>query len=58
VTRRRRSLRAPVPVLFISHLARDDAAAASLDAWLRGTGFTDVFVQHPSTGRGAPAAQG
>jgi|GEM_PF-2824004 len=33
-------------VLFVSHSSRDDAAGASLEAWLRRRGFTDVFIDH------------
>jgi formylglycine-generating enzyme required for sulfatase activity len=35
-----------MPVLFISHSSRDDAHASALESWLRGNGFTDIFVDH------------
>jgi TIR domain len=41
-----------MPVLFISHSSKDDAAATSLEAWLRARGFTDIFVDHSSIGGG------
>src|SRR5277367_2422323 len=39
-------------VLFVSHASRDDAMAVALEAWLRGKGFTDVFVDHSDIGAG------
>jgi hypothetical protein len=30
-------------VLFVSHSSKDDAAASTLENWLRGRGFTDIF---------------
>ena len=41
-----------MPVLFISHSSKDDAAATSLEAWLRARGFDNVFVDHSSIGGG------
>jgi len=39
-----------MPVLFISRSSNDDAAATSLEAWLRARGFTDIFVDHGGIG--------
>ncbi len=39
-------------VLFISHSSKDDAAATSLEGWLRARGFTDIFVDHSSIAGG------
>jgi formylglycine-generating enzyme required for sulfatase activity len=41
-----------VAVLFVSHSSKDDAAATSLEAWLRVNGFTDLFVDHQSLAGG------
>jgi formylglycine-generating enzyme required for sulfatase activity len=35
-----------MPVLFVSHSSRDDAAADALEIWLRGNGIDDLFVDH------------
>jgi hypothetical protein len=37
-----------MPVLFISHSSKDDAAARALEAWLHAKGFTDIFIDHTS----------
>jgi hypothetical protein len=42
-----------MPVLFISHSSKDDAAASALEAWLRDSGFTDLFIDHASLAGGA-----
>ncbi len=39
--------------IFISHSSRDDALASQLEAWLRGNGFTDLFIDHSSISGGA-----
>src|SRR5262252_3286644 len=39
-------------VLFLSHASKDDAAATALEGWLRGNGFTDIFVDHHSIAGG------
>jgi formylglycine-generating enzyme required for sulfatase activity len=44
-------------VLFVSHASRDDAAAVSLEAWLRGRGFTDLFIDHSAIDAGEKWAQ-
>jgi conflict system STAND superfamily ATPase/TIR domain-containing protein len=41
-----------MPVLFVSHSSKDDAAASALEAWLRRNGFTDIFVDHHSIAGG------
>src|SRR5262245_34686575 len=46
-----------MPVLFISHYSKDDAAATSLEAWLRARGFSDIFVDHSSIGGGEEWAE-
>ena len=33
-----------MPVLFVSHASKDDAAAIALEKWLRARGFTDLFI--------------
>jgi hypothetical protein len=35
-----------MPVVFISHSSKDDAAVTSLENWLHANGFTDTFVDH------------
>ena len=37
-----------MPVLFVSHASKDDAAASALEAWLVRNGFTDIFIDHHS----------
>jgi hypothetical protein len=44
-------------VLFISHSSKDDAAATSLEAWLRARGFSDIFVDHSNIGGGEKWAE-
>ena len=44
-------------VLFLSHSSQDDAAATALEAWLRGRGFTDIFVDHSAIAGGEKWAQ-
>src|SRR5437870_570091 len=44
-------------VLFLSHASKDDAAATSLEAWLRARGFTDIFIDHSSIGGGEKWAE-
>ncbi|MEL7480088.1 MAG: SUMF1/EgtB/PvdO family nonheme iron enzyme [Pseudomonadota bacterium] len=39
--------------IFISHSSRDDALASQLETWLRGEGFTDLFIDHSSISGGA-----
>src|SRR5829696_3837138 len=39
-------------VLFVSHSSQDDAIATSLEAWLRLSGFIDIFVDHHSIAAG------
>jgi TIR domain-containing protein len=46
-----------MPVLFVSHSSKDDAAAAVLAAWLRHRGLTDVFVDHSNIAGGEKWAQ-
>jgi hypothetical protein len=41
-----------MPVLFISHSSKHDGHASALEAWLRGNGFTDFFVDHQSIAGG------
>ena len=41
-----------MPVLFVSHSSKDDAAATGLETWLRVNGFTDIFVDHHSISGG------
>ena len=43
--------------LFVSHSSKDDAAVAALDAWLRGRGFTDLFIDHSNIVGGEKWAQ-
>ncbi|HVM79565.1 MAG TPA: SUMF1/EgtB/PvdO family nonheme iron enzyme [Stellaceae bacterium] len=35
-----------MPSIFLSHSSQDDRLAAALEAWLRGNGFDDLFVDH------------
>jgi formylglycine-generating enzyme required for sulfatase activity len=35
-----------MPVVFVSHSSKDDAAVTSLETWLHSNGFTDTFVDH------------
>ena len=42
-----------MPVLFVSHSSKDDAAATVLEAWLRASGFDDIFVDHQNLVGGA-----
>jgi formylglycine-generating enzyme required for sulfatase activity len=44
-------------VLFVSHSSKDDVAATALEAWLRGRGFTDIFIDHSSIAGGEKWAQ-
>jgi hypothetical protein len=44
-------------VLFISHSSKDDAAATSLEEWLRSRGFTDIFIDHIDIAGGEKWAQ-
>src|ERR1700733_5371364 len=44
-------------VLFVSHSSKDDAAASALEKWLRGCGFTDIFVDHSGISGGEKWAQ-
>jgi hypothetical protein len=46
-----------MPVLFISHSSKDDAAAIALETWLRARGFTDLFIDHRSILGGEKRAQ-
>ncbi len=46
-----------MPVLFISHASKDDLQATALEAWLRGRGFTDIFIDHGSIAGGEKWAQ-
>jgi len=39
-----------MPILFLSHSSKDDAAAVALEAWLVKNGFTDIFVDHQIAG--------
>jgi hypothetical protein len=41
-----------MPVLFVSHSSKDDALASALEAWLKASGFTDIFVDHHSVAAG------
>ncbi len=41
-----------MPVLFVSHSSKDDAAASALETWLHVNGFTEVFVDHHSIAGG------
>jgi formylglycine-generating enzyme required for sulfatase activity len=41
-----------MPVLFVSHSSKDDAAAGALETWLHANGFTDIFVDHHSIAGG------
>jgi formylglycine-generating enzyme required for sulfatase activity len=44
-------------VLFVSHASRDDAMAIALESWLRGKGFTDLFIDHSDIDAGEKWAQ-
>jgi formylglycine-generating enzyme required for sulfatase activity len=44
-------------VLFVSHSSKDDVAAAALEAWLIGRGYTDIFVDHSNIAGGEKWAQ-
>jgi formylglycine-generating enzyme required for sulfatase activity len=44
-------------VLFISHSSKDDDALMALEAWLRGRGFTDLFIDHSNIAGGEKWAQ-
>ncbi len=44
-------------VLFVSHSSKDDAAAIILERWLRGRGFTDIFIDHSNIAGGEKWAQ-
>jgi formylglycine-generating enzyme required for sulfatase activity len=44
-------------VLFVSHSSKDDAAVTALEAWLRGRGFTDLFIDHSNIAGGEKWAQ-
>jgi formylglycine-generating enzyme required for sulfatase activity len=35
-----------MPVVFVSHSSKDDAAVTALETWLHANGFTDTFVDH------------
>jgi formylglycine-generating enzyme required for sulfatase activity len=35
-----------MPVVFVSHSSKDDAAVTALETWLHSNGFTDTFVDH------------
>jgi hypothetical protein len=35
-----------MPVVFVSHSSKDDAAVTALESWLYGNGFTDTFIDH------------
>jgi hypothetical protein len=35
-----------MPVVFVSHSSKDDAAVTALESWLHANGFTDTFVDH------------
>jgi hypothetical protein len=35
-----------MPVVFVSHSSKDDAAVTALENWLRASGLTDTFVDH------------
>jgi formylglycine-generating enzyme required for sulfatase activity len=37
---------ARMPVVFVSHSSKDDAAVTALETWLHANGFTDTFVDH------------
>jgi formylglycine-generating enzyme required for sulfatase activity len=41
-----------MPVLFISHSSKDDAAASALEAWLHANGCNDIFIDHHSIAGG------
>jgi hypothetical protein len=41
-----------MPVLYVSHSSKDDAAATALQAWLQANGFTDTFIDHSSIAAG------
>src|SRR3954471_1243600 len=34
--------------IFLSHSSRDDALASTLETWLKGQGFDDIFADHSS----------
>jgi hypothetical protein len=36
----------PMATIFLSHSSRNGALTASVEAWLRRSGFTDLFVDH------------
>ena len=40
-------------VPFISHSSKDDTKANALEAWLKASGFTDLFIDHEQS---SPAA--
>lgn len=44
-------------VLFVSHSSKNDAAAIGLEAWLRGHGFSDLFIDHSNIAGGDKWAQ-
>jgi hypothetical protein len=44
-------------VLFVSHSSKDDSAVIALEAWLRGRGFTDIFIDHSNIAGGEKWAQ-
>ncbi len=46
-----------MPVLFVSHASKDDLQATALEAWLRGRGFTDIFIDHTNIAGGDKWAQ-
>ena len=46
-----------MPVVFVSHSSKDDAAASALEAWLRHNGFTDIFIDHDDIAGGEKWAQ-
>jgi hypothetical protein len=46
-----------MPALFVSHSSEDGAAATALESWLRGRGFTDVFIDHSNIAGGEKWAQ-
>jgi formylglycine-generating enzyme required for sulfatase activity len=41
-----------MPVVFVSHSSKDDAAVTSLENWLHANGFKDTFVDHHSIAGG------
>jgi formylglycine-generating enzyme required for sulfatase activity len=44
-------------VLFVSHSTKDDSIANTLEEWLRGRGFSDIFVEHSNILGGEKWAQ-